>query len=368
MDTVTQILFGGVVGQAGFRNRLGRRATAVGGLLALVPDLDVVSGWFSDDVAHGWLHHRGVTHAIGPALIYGAALGWLVWRIERLRRVPFDVTEDHGRRAAWAWLGALSVATHPILDLFTAYGTQLLAPFSDLRFAIDAMPIIDPLYSLPLALTFLLGFFVRVRGSRSASGIAAVDGLQKLARFALIYVVLYTLMAWGVSLHMEQRARRELAETGNAGRHGVEVGAYPTLLQPFWRRLVADTEDEILIGFASPFDAREIHWERFRRQDHHPAVQAALKTPAGAALSWFAMGRVHWTVLLEREPTNGTGHVVEARDYRYGLPGESILGFWGLRFRLDAQHRLRGRPEVLSERPAPTENGFRQMWDGLRGK
>lgn len=365
MDTVTQILFGGVVGQAGFRKTLGRRATAVGGMLALLPDLDVISGWFSDDVAHAWLYHRGITHGVVPTLIYGAALGWLAWRLERMRRVPFDINEDNTRRASWIWLGLLCTATHPLLDLFTAWGTQLLAPFSNQRFAIDALSIIDPLYSLPLIIVFLLGFFSRAKGSRSASGIAAVDLPQRLAQCALIYVALYTLMGWGVALKMEQRARFELAESGNAGRHGVEVSAYPTLLQPFWRRIVADTEDEILVGFSSPFDDRPIHWERYTRIDHHPTVQAALATPSGKVFHWFAMGRLHWTVLADTGSPGG--HIVEARDYRYGLPGGSELGFWGLRYRFDAQHRLRGRPEILAERPPPSQGGFRQMWDGLWG-
>lgn len=45
MDTVTQMLFGATVAQAGFRCRLGRKAMVAGAALGLIPDLDVAVGW-----------------------------------------------------------------------------------------------------------------------------------------------------------------------------------------------------------------------------------------------------------------------------------------------------------------------------------
>lgn len=354
MDSVTQMLFGGVVAAAGFRRLLGRRAAVLGGLLGVVPDLDVVTGWVADgDVTVGWLHHRGISHSLPATLLYGAALGWMVWRLERLRREPLDAREDYVRRSAWTWLGALACATHPLIDLFTAYGTQLLAPFSAVRFAINAMPIIDPLYSLPLLFAFLFALLSRTRARLA----------QNLARCALLYVLLYTTMAWGAGLATESRVRDQLRLEFGGSAHGSEVTAYPTLLQPWWRRIVVDLPDHILIGFVSPFDDRPVPWQQFSRGDDHPAVQAVLATPPGQVFRWFAFGKLHWTVLSQ----NG-GYVVEARDYRYGLPEGSELGFWGLRFRLDAQYRLTGAPERFSERPEPGARSFRTMWDGLLGR
>lgn len=356
MDSVTQILFGGVVASAGFRRLLGRRAAIMGGLLGVVPDLDTVAGWMTGgDATAGWLTHRGISHAVPATLVYGAALGWLIWRLERLKREPLDAREDFSRRRAWIWLGALSCVTHPLIDLFTAYGTQLLAPFTDLRFAINAMPIIDPLYSLPLLLAFLFALLTRSRARLA----------QTLSRAALIYVLLYTLMAWGVGLGLEARVRDQLRRELGGAAHGAEVTAYPTLLQPYWRRIVVDLPDHILVGFVSPFDERPIPWQQFSRADHHPAVEAVLKTPAGGVFRWFAMDKLHWTVQAQ---AGKGGYIVEARDYRYGLPNGSELGFWGLRFRLDGQYRLTGAPERFSERPDAGGDSFRTMWDGLLGR
>ncbi len=355
MDSVTQLAFGGVVAAAGFRRLLGRRAALVGGLLGVLPDLDTVASWMiGADVTDAWAHHRGVTHSIPVTLVYGAALGWAVWRIERLRREPMDVREDNARRSAWMWLGSLACVTHPVIDLFTSYGTQLLAPFSDVRFAIDAMPIIDPLYSLPLLLAFLFALFTRSKAQLA----------QRLARFSLIYVLLYTLMAWGVGQSLEARIREQLRLELGGAAHGAEVTAYPILLQPFWRRIVVDLPDHILIGFLSPFDDRPVPWQQYSRLDEHRAVQAALETRSGAVFRWFAMGKLHWSLQASQDG----GYVVEARDYRYGLPNGSELGFWGLRFRLDAQLKPTAKAELLSERPAANGGSFRDLWDGLLGR
>lgn len=354
MDSVTQILFGGVVASAGFRRLLGRRAAFVGGVLGVVPDLDTVASWaVGADVTDAWLHHRGVTHSIPVALAYGAALGWVIWRVERIRREPLDAREDYARRSGWAWLGALSCATHPMIDLFTSYGTQLLAPFSNVRFAIDALPIIDPLYSLPLLIAFLFAALTRTRAQAA----------QKLAQFALLYVMLYTLMAWGTGLALESRIRDQLRGEFGGSAHGAEVTAYPILLQPYWRRIVVDLPDHILIGFVSPFDDRPVPWLQFSRSDSHPAVEAVLQTRPGEVFRWFASGKLHWTVQAQ----NG-GYLVEARDYRYGLPNGSELGFWGLRFRLDAQLKPLGKAERLSERPDANAGSFRDLWNGLLGR
>jgi inner membrane protein len=359
MDSVTQLLFGGVIGAAGFRQRLGRRAVAAGGLIATLPDLDVLSGLFGTvSVTDGWLYHRGVSHSLPVTLVYGAAIGWMIWKAERMRRPPVDGVEDHSRRRSWLWLGALSAVTHPVLDLFTAYGTQLLAPFSRVRFAIDAMPIIDPLYSLPLLIVFLIGITSRRLGAR----------VQTLAQLALVYVVLYTTMAWGIGRHMEDRARAELHAVQPQQAEAARISAFPVIFQPWWRRIVADLPDEILIGFASPFAEAPIRWQRIPRPDRSAALDAVEASAPARIFRWFADHRLHWRELPDPAPDNPGGLVLEARDYRYGLPGDSVLGFWGLRFRIDAQGRLLGEPTQLAERPPFSRAAFAQMLDGVAGR
>lgn len=364
MDSVTQILFGGVIGAAGFRTQLGRRAVIAGGAIATLPDLDVLADLVTEpSVINVWLHHRAITHSLPITLVAGAVIGAGIWAIERrVRRrpriLPKTALDDTGRRHAWMWLGALSAVTHPLLDLFTSYGTQLLAPFSTARFAVNAMPIIDPLYSLPLLAAFLFALLTRHRS----------EAAQRIARLVLLYIGLYTTLAWGVGRHMEDRAREELRALHPAAAAAARVDAYPVIFQIWWRRIVADLPDEILVGFASPFRAAPIAWQRIPRSENGlgqtPALSAIQSSHEARVFRWFADGRLHWRQL----PQESGGHVFEARDYRYGLPGDSVLGFWGLRFRTDAQGRITGPLQPLAERPPITRAGLQQLRDGVLGR
>lgn len=364
MDSVTQILFGGAIAAAGFRTRLGRRAVIAGGAIATLPDLDVLADLVTEpSVINVWLHHRSVTHSLPVTLVAGAVIGAGIWEVERhRRRKPQEAAEDTSRRpgrlSAWMWLGMLSAATHPLLDLFTSYGTQLLAPFSKARFAVHAMPIIDPLYSLPLLAVFLFALLTRHHAHAA----------QRAAQQALLYIGLYTTMAWGVGRHMEERAREELRALHPAAAAAARVDAYPVIFQIWWRRIVVDLPDEILVGFASPFRDAPINWQRVPRSENGLGPTAALSAIQSGyearIFRWFADGRLHWRQL----PQDSGGYIIEARDYRYGLPGDSVLGFWGLRFRTDAQGRLIAPLTPLAERPPLTRAGLQQLRDGMLGR
>jgi membrane-bound metal-dependent hydrolase YbcI (DUF457 family) len=130
MDSITQSLLGAVVAQAGFRRTLGGRAVVAGAVLGAVPDLDVVAGLFGPYA--NWLHHRGVTHSIFFGPIAGPLFGWGLWcffRWRAPRRGEPETRSSPEQLRAWIWLSIFALFTHPLIDLFTSYGTQLLAPY-----------------------------------------------------------------------------------------------------------------------------------------------------------------------------------------------------------------------------------------------
>jgi membrane-bound metal-dependent hydrolase YbcI (DUF457 family) len=143
MDPLTQGLLGAAFGQALYGKALGKQALAWGAVVGMAPDLDVVANPVSPMAE--WLWHRGPTHALWFGPVVGPLLGWLLWRWRG------------GRFRDWAGLSVVALLTHPLLDAFTTYGTQLLSPFSSRRFAWDAVAIVDPVYSLVLALAIALG-------------------------------------------------------------------------------------------------------------------------------------------------------------------------------------------------------------------
>ena len=318
MDPLTQGLLGASCGQALYGRALGRGAVVWGAVIGMSPDLDVVLN--ATGPMGEWLWHRGFTHALwyGPAL--GPLLGWLLWRWKG------------GRPRDWVGLAVVALFTHPLLDVFTSYGTQLFAPFSRRRFALDAVGIIDPAYSVLLAAAVAVALW-RGAGSRGARGAAwAALGLSTAYLFA--------------GLEFNRRAEEmAVAQLRREGVQDVRVNAYPTLFQLPLRRVVARSSHEIRVGWLSLLAPERISWARFE-EAQGPLVRAARETREAGVLEWFAMGQT-----AARLETTEEGATVEIDDLRYGLPRAPRDGLWGVRVHLDPSGRPLGPGERLNRPP-----------------
>ena len=293
MDPVSQAALGAVVAHATAHRTLGVRALAVGAVAGALPDVDVL--WsLGGDAFDQMRLHRGITHSLFFAPVVGPLLGYLAWRCEK--RGGTD------RLKAWMLALTLALLSHPLLDLTTPYGTQLLLPFSDARFAIWAMPIIDPVYTMLL----LAGAIVAWRRpSRSAASLTALG----LSTGYLGY-------AWYLNGQAADLARAQLRAEGI---EYVEVAAFPTFLQVHYRRVVARTDTAVLTGFVSMWRPCPIAWSRAPRLAD-ASVAAWRASREGRIFEWFAMGWVHH-VPTERG--------LVSADLRYGFstdPGISAFG------------------------------------------
>jgi inner membrane protein len=342
MDTVTQALLGAAVGQAAFSHRLGRRAVLWGAVGGVIPDLDVltiaVQGPFAE-----FRYHRGITHSLffGPAV--GPLLGWLAWRFQRWRG-----RSDPGPLSAWMGLFTLALFTHPLIDVFTAYGTQLFAPFSLERVAWNALGIIDPIYSGILAAGLLAGIAWRRRIPR-----ARLAGCAALA-------VSWSYMFYGVWLN--DRAAADVRTALAAEGYGdAVVHVYPTILQPYLRRVVVRTDHEIRVGLYTPFRPGEPVLESFR-EVHHPMIDALKHTPEGSLFTWFAMEEVTGRVWKAQDV-----FIVELDDLRYGMPGHPTDGFWGVRGIFDADGYLLEPVRRIQRGRGASKLGVAELWAAMWG-
>ncbi|MGJ3262228.1 MAG: metal-dependent hydrolase [Salinarimonas sp.] len=313
MDPVSQIALGAAVGHAVAGRRLGGLAAAGGALGGLVPDLDVIwSGWGRDSIAY-WELHRGVTHSLFFGPVVGTALGWASATLHARRRAA-KARPTAGLTSAWiaVWVGALF--THPLLDTATIYGTQLLAPFSDLRFALPALPIIDPVYTLPLLVALALA---AVLGWRSR-------GAKRATVAALLATTLYA----GLGLWANERAEAiALADTALGARAPAEVRVTTTFLTPWLRRVTTVEEDARHVGFVSIFAPdRPIRWSALPKDPRAEALaEQALATEQGRRYRLFATGTLHPHV-VSRE----SGEYLRLGDARYGFPNGTLGGMWGV--------------------------------------
>jgi inner membrane protein len=302
-----------VVAQTVGHRSLGYRAAAYGALAGAFPDVDVlfsIGGDFVDQL----ITHRGITHSLFFAPLAGPALGWLIWYRERARR------GDPGRKSLWMLVITLALLSHPLLDLLTPYGTQLLLPFSNARFAINAMPIIDPAYTLLLAIGLLMAWLPALRHRAPAAVIAAVT---------LVVSSAYLGYGWLQGLRAEAAARSQLV---SAGIEPESLAAFPTILQVHLRRVVARTPDTDRVGFYSTWAPCEIEWMSAPRinGDDRALVANFRATREGSVFEWFAMG---WARFGLSRVENGWQLILS--DLRYGFDNDPLKSIFSVTADLD---------------------------------
>ena len=157
MDSLTQAVLGAALQGAVLGRIQGRRSLLYGAALGTLPDLDVLIR-YADPVSQ-MTYHRGFSHSLFVLTALAAALAWLVSAVAR-RRWP-----DKGYRLPRVFLAFwLVLVTHPILDAFTVYGTQLFWPLHLTPQSWAAVFIIDPVYTLPLLGAVLYAAFKGMSG------------------------------------------------------------------------------------------------------------------------------------------------------------------------------------------------------------
>ncbi|HET8754112.1 MAG TPA: metal-dependent hydrolase, partial [Salinimicrobium sp.] len=177
MDSLTQIVLGAAVGEAVLGKKAGNKAMLYGAIAGTIPDLDTFAGYFVDPVTAIEIH-RSFTHSIVFALAFAPIFGWLISKIEKKAGLGWK---------EWSWLMFWGLFTHPILDSFTTWGTQLLWPLKT-ELAFKSIFVIDPLYTLPF-LTFLI---LAMRQKRTS------PKRRKYNRLGLIVSSCYLLLSVGL--------------------------------------------------------------------------------------------------------------------------------------------------------------------------
>lgn len=314
MDPFSQAALGAAVGQAVGHRRLGYRAALYGAAAGAFPDIDVlfsIGGDFVDQL----ITHRGITHSLFFAPVAGPILGWLIWRYEQRRQPQTDT------RNLWMLVVTLALLSHPLLDLLTPYGTQLMLPFSDARFAINAMPIIDPVYTLLLGLGLLLAWLPALRPRVPAAAIAGAT---------LAISTGYLGYGWLQGLSAEASAREQLAREGVVPDR---LAAFPTILQVHLRRVVARTANEDRVGFYSTWAPCDIEWLAAPRAvgaEAQTRIQQFLTTREGRVFDWFAMGWARFDLT-----PNDRGWHLTAGDLRYGFDDDPMTSIFTVTAQLD---------------------------------
>ncbi|ART75309.1 hydrolase [Sutcliffiella horikoshii] len=145
MDTITHTLFGmtifGAVDkrQDDKKTKIAMFVTAVGA--SQIPDSDVISSlWDTEGMYQMW--HRGITHSLFMVPIWALLFFLLsIWFL---------------KRKDWRFLFVplIAVFIHNTADLFNAWGTGYLEPFSSIRVTFGTIPIVDFVIWTIIAIAF----------------------------------------------------------------------------------------------------------------------------------------------------------------------------------------------------------------------
>lgn len=311
MDTVTQAALGACIAQAGFSERLGRKALVIGTLCGLLPDFDFLLSLGSDHFTY-LLTHRGWSHSLLVLPFIALLVAWLAqkWGARVNSRFSKDTLKQENSYFLWYWLCLLALITHPLLDLFTTFGTQIFAPFTNTRFTLNGVSIIDPIYTIPLLIA--VGF-----------GLLRKNPIKdrNLAVAALFISSAYL----GFGLHNSTQAKSAAVEQlTKINFEPVDVRASPTMFNTLlWRIIAKDREGRFAVGFFSTVTKKTIDFTLYENEKNDFITQA-LNSHEGQILQWFS------TKLLKaniRRTDEGNVQVILV-DMRFGMVTNPIASFF----------------------------------------
>ena len=150
MDPISQGTVGAAFAQSSASKNNIVRIGFIGFLAGLAPDLDVLIR-SSDDPILFLEYHRQFSHSL-----FFIPFGSL---FVALFLFPFFKGSMSMKTVYVA--SFLGYATHGLLDACTSYGTQLFWPFSDERVTWNNISIVDPLFTLPIAVLLVIAIITR---------------------------------------------------------------------------------------------------------------------------------------------------------------------------------------------------------------
>lgn len=269
MDSLTQIVLGAACGEAVLGRKIGNKALLFGAIGGTIPDLDVFIGslLYSNEI-QAMAFHRGFMHSILFSIIGAFAFGLLVYKLyNKGKRLDSTTLKD------WQLLFFWSLFTHPILDCFTPYGTQLFYPFSNYRVAFNNISVADPLYTTPFLICLIvLLFFKRQHKSR-----------KLWLKLGIGISSAYMLFTIGNKFYIDAVFEKSLkAQAVNFSRFRTQ----PTIFNNILWYGVAETDTEYYMGFYSLLDKtnRVPKWQVIPKE---PSV-IDMSNQDLATLAWFS--------------------------------------------------------------------------------
>jgi len=290
MDSLSQVVLGASVAHLTLGPKLGRSAIILGAALGTLPDLDVLIPY--DGAIENFTYHRGFSHSLFVLSLLSIPIAWLCERFLNVPTLSFK---------QWLFGCWLVLITHPLLDGFTLYGTQLFWPLDVPPTALGSVFILDPLYTLPL----LIGVITAYRKSWLQARPYLIAGL----------LVSSCYLAWTLIAQdkIRQRVKQTLAME-SISSDSILVAPFPFSI--LWR-VVVITETDYREGFSSLLDEDTTiklnHYSNGKTE-----CESVKQFWAVQRLDWFTQGFFALSVQNEK---------IIATDLRMGIEDDYVFEF-----------------------------------------
>ena len=340
MDSLTQIVLGAACGEAVLGKKIGNKALLFGAIGGTIPDLDVYVGslLFGNQI-DAMLFHRGFMHSILFSVLAAFLFGWLVFKLyDSGKRKGTTVQKD------WTSLFFWSLFTHPILDCFTPYGTQLFSPISNYRVALNNIAVVDPIHTIPFLLCMIILMFFRRTSRRRSLWLKLGIGISSI----------YLLFTFANKLYMDSIYRKSLSANNVVYKR---YFTQPTIFNNVLWYGVAETDSTYYVGYYSLLDDenkfsdfKELPKERALNINDYKRVND---------LAWFSNYYFSIYKIAENE--------YQYNDLRYPLTSDENSNSSVFRFRLfDDNGILNMKPFERNE--DNISDALSALWNRIKGK
>ena len=246
MDSLTQIVLGAAVGEVVLGRKVGNKAMLWGAIAGTIPDLDVLVKLFTDDIVRANEVHRGFSHSIFFCILFAPLFGWLVSKLYK---------KDNTTWKDWSKLMFWGLFTHPLLDAFTTWGTQLFWPFT-YKISFKNIFVVDPLYTVPFLICVIVAMFYKRKNPKRRK-------INLLGIYLSSGYMLITLCIKWYTYDVFQKSLNEQNITYS------EIQTKPTPLNTILWNANIETKDAYLIGSYSMFDNdRDVNFFEFKKNYH----------------------------------------------------------------------------------------------------
>jgi inner membrane protein len=330
---------GAACGEAVLGKKIGNKALFFGAIGGTLPDLDVFVGdWLYGSEIQSMAYHRGFMHSIFFAILGSLILGFLQhWIYNRRKRI------GKIRRQEWIQLFFWSLLTHSILDCFTAYGTQLFAPFSNYRVAFDNISVADPLYTLPFLICIIVMMFFK-RSSKTRSILLKLGfGISSC----------YMLFTFANKAYVHNVFKSSLQDQGI---EYLRFRTQPTILNNILWYGIAESESCYYAALYSILDGSKApkKWQKIpKNHELLPTEDQDIKT-----LIWFSNGFYSISETDEKE-------AFIFKDLRYPLMDEEDSNSSVFSFLIKKENNNWMLQPIYMDQP--NEKNFKDFWNRLKG-